>query len=357
MASDSDSMNMDEMLGLADTAKEVKALRADKTKLMAEIRSLEEDVGNLNLRFEDLRSELRRIELPRAPKIYKAPSSRARLKPATAVMHWTDEHFGGVQEAEEVEGFGSFSPEIHHARTEKFVQDVINWTELHRHAFRIGTVTILDTGDNISGDIHEELRVTNAFPAPRQACLAAMHKVQRLQMLAQHFDQVVCEFVVVDNHSRLTKKPQHKQAGLNSYNYVVGFIMQVLTETIPEIVVNVYPRETQIVQVDTRRYLLAHGHQIRGWMGFPYYGFERHVAKEALKRMNAPDLKKFHRVICGHYHAPIVHPWYWIGGSVSGTDAYDHSCGRYCGPKQTAWMVHPVHGEFDWTAFDLDVDL
>jgi hypothetical protein len=88
-------------------------------------------------------------------------------------------------------------------------------------------------------------------------------------------------------------------------------------------------------------------------MGFPYYGIERRAAREAMKRMNGPDMNKFHRIVMGHWHAPLAHPYYWISGSVSGTDAFDHKCGRHAYPSQAAWMVHPRHGEFDRTDFQL----
>ena len=72
---------------------------------------------------------------------------------------------------------------------------------------------------------------------------------------------------------------------------------------------------------------------------------------EALKRLNAPDVTKFHKVLLGHWHSPLAHPWYWIGGSVSGTDALDHKQGRHSPPSQAAWMVHIHHGEFNRTDF------
>src|SRR3546814_1528056 len=38
-----------------------------------------------------------------------------------------------------------------------------------------------------------------------------------------------------------------------------------------------------------------------------------------------------------------------LGGSLSGTNAFDHANGRHCKAHQTGWFVHPEHGEFDWT--------
>ena len=80
---------------------------------------------------------------------------------------------------------------------------------------------------------------------------------------------------------------------------------------------------------------------------------QRKAAREALKRMNGPDMTRFDKIIMGHWHAPLEHPYYWIGGSVSGTDAHDHQNGRQAEPQQVAWMVHPKWGEFDRTCWKL----
>jgi hypothetical protein len=170
-------------------------------------------------------------------------------------------------------------------------------------------------------------------------------------MLAPHFTKVRVEFIVEDNHSRLTKKPQAHEAGLNSLNYVVGFVAKERVKNLLNVEFNIYPQYEVVINVAGRRYLCCHGHGVMGWAGFPYYGIERKVAREALKRLNAPDVTKFHKTLLGHWHSPLAHPWYWIGGSVSGTDALDHKQGRHSPPSQAAWVVHPRHGEFNRTDF------
>lgn len=39
--------------------------------------------------------------------------------------------------------------------------------------------------------------------------------------------------------------------------------------------------------------------------------------------------------------------------AAAGMDANDHNNGRKSDPHQTAWFVHPEHGEFDWTRWVL----
>jgi len=173
-------------------------------------------------------------------------------------------------------------------------------------------------------------------------------------LLSPHFDRVVIDAILCDNHGRLTKKLQHKQGGYNTANYPLAIITELMLRDHSNVEVNIYPREQQVVSVKGRNYLICHGHQIRGWAGFPYYGIERKVGKEAAKRMDS-DVP-FHLMVLGHFHAPLAHPWYWIGGSASGTDAYDHSAGRHSPPIQSAWFVHPKHGEFDRTEWVLHED-
>jgi hypothetical protein len=306
--------------------------------------------GVLESFFRDLKEHVEAINP--VPVLYKPRAGRVMVdSPCSVVVQVCDAHMGAVQRASEIEGFGEFDPEICRNRQLSFIKKVIEWVDVHRTAYTVDECVVLVLGDLISGDIHDELRVTNAFPVPVQIVEASTVLSEQILMLSQHFPKIRVEFLVEDNHSRLTKKPQAKEAGINSYNYVIGFIAKERASRLSNVTFNIYPQYEASVQVSGQRYLLCHGHGIMGWSGFPYYGIERKVSREALKRMNGPDCNKFHKVIMGHWHAPLAHPFYWIGGSVSGTDAYDHKNGRHARPSQAAWFCHPKHSEFDRTDF------
>jgi hypothetical protein len=228
----------------------------------------------------------------------------------------------------------------------------MDWVELHRTVYSIPEARFLVTGDLISGDI-QDLRVTNAFPAPRQAVEAGEILAHQAAIIAPHFERVIVDIITLDNHGRMTRKPQSKEGGINNWMYVVGHIAKILLSAHKNVTVNIWAQPEKVVIVNGRNYLLCHGHEVSGWMGFPYYGIERKAAREAIKRMNGPDFTRFHRIIMGHWHAPLTHPHFWIGGSVSGTDAYDHQAGRQADPQQVSWMVHPQWGEFDRTEWQL----
>ena len=277
-----------------------------------------------------------------------------------AVLHITDSHMGEVQEADEIEGFNEFSPDICDKRNVSFIKRSIDWIKIHRSNYKINNCHILMTGDLISGDIHDELRVTNAFPVPEQIVRAAQSHARQIALIAPHFEKVYIEFISEDNHARLTKKPQAKEAGKNSYNYLVGKMIEVYVSSIENVFFSLYPMNEKVVHVNNRSYLIKHGHGIKAWMGIPWYGIERHIARESTARQNLImediNLAKeigFHKIIHGHFHTPFDHWLYSCGGSVSGTSAYDHQAGRYSPPSQSAWLVHPKYGEFDRVNFNL----
>jgi hypothetical protein len=269
------------------------------------------------------------------------------------VLHLSDIHYGAVQEPDEVEGFGEYDPTIAEDRLQRLARMVLDWVAVKRSGYHVENLHILATGDYVSGDIHEELRVTNAFPAPEQAVGVGRILSAVIAGMAPHFARVSVHFTTDDNHGRLTRKPQAKEGGVNNWGYIVGRWIESSLRDVGNVSVNVIARPWDSVECCGRRYLLTHGHRVMGWAGFPYYGIERLVSREALKRMNAPEPRKFHRVVMGHWHAPLAHPWYWIGGSLSGTDAYDHGQGRHADPQQVSWMVHPRNGEFDRTEWRL----
>ena len=268
--------------------------------------------------------------------------------PCTMVLHLSDWHYGAVVDEDEVDGFGAYSPAIADARILSLGNAILAKADAQRHGYTVPHLQIIGTADYVSGDIHSELQVTNAFPSPVQAVRCGYAMGGLFAMFAPHFATVTADLVTLDNHGRLTAKPQASQGGLNNWSYVVASVAQQHNSAIKNVTVNIHAKPTALVAVGPERYLAFHGHQIRGWAGKPYYGFDRRVAMEAVKRMGVPE-KAFTKLLLGHFHHGFNGDTWLLGGSLSGTDAFDHSCGRHGKPHQTGWFVHPVHGEFDWT--------
>ena len=327
----------------------VQQLKIQLTEKDIVLKNYKKEHGNLQVFFDSVKASIHTIKP--APIVYKhTPDSDKST--CHAVAHITDGHMGAVQRPDEIEGFNEFNPEICRSRQLDFAQRFCKYIDNQRIIYDIHECHVLVTGDLISGDIHQELQVTNAFPVPVQVVKAAMVLSEQLHIFAQNFDVVHVHFITEDNHSRLTHKPQASEAGINSLNYLVGHLAESYTDKLTNVNWNIYPMLQKVVTVGHRNYLITHGHGIKSWAGLPWYGIERKTSKEAQNRMKRiMDMKAkmseigFNLFIFGHLHTEIKTNQYMCGPSVQGTTAYDHHNARYGDPGQVGWLVHPKYDE------------
>lgn len=276
------------------------------------------------------------------PKISKTPM--------TAVIHLTDWHIGEYISSKETEGWGNFSWEVAQDRIMgQFLPDVLKWLDTQRHGYTINDIQLLCTGDFISGDIHDELRRTNEFPIPVQTACAGDLLGNVGRELAAHCEHLTVTEIGADNHSRLVQKPQAKQKTQNSMSTLVYHIANKEMSRLSNVEIDMAEGMKHLFKINGHPFLGEHGDTVKSWMGVPWYGMERERAREATRRMFGD--KGFKYLIMGHWHQP----WfglYIIGGCLSGTSEYDHSCGRVSAPAQTAFLVGK-HGAFAFVPFGL----
>lgn len=326
----------------------VEKLEKDNKALKRKNQNLKIQLGEDQKLFLELKDSIDHLE-PSPPldvKISKRSKKKVKISTALLLCDW---HIGEVVEPDEIEGFNSYNHIIAKERVQTLVDKFCKWSILQGSA---DEAVVVCAGDFISGDIHKELEVTNEFPVPGQIVNAANLLAECVAELSRVFNKVRVEFIAADNHSRRSKKFQFKQAGLNSYNYLVGWIAQQQLETCENVEFELHTAIKALINIRGYKFLCSHGHQVRGWQGIPFYGLERDVSRESRYRLNM-DTKKFHKVVLGHFHTPMYAPNYIMGGSLSGTSELDHANGRHSPPCQVAWLVHPEHGDYNFISFDL----
>lgn len=338
-------LTIEEVKSRFNPDQEVEHLRAQVAGLENALKRERDATGEARLNTIKL-SEAIKEATP--TKILYRPGSSTDKSPITCVLHLTDLHNGEVTKKDEVDGFNEFNPEIFTQRLETLADKLLNFVEVQRSGYDIPTLHMLLTGDYISGDIHEELKVTNAYPAPVQSVRAGYDIGALVASLSPHFKNVIIDAITLDNHGRMTKKNQASEGGENNWGYVVAHIIKQHLAAFKNVTVNIHAKASALVPIGSEKYLLFHGHQIKGWAGIPYYGFDRRVAMEAIKRMGFPEVA-FTKMVMGHFHVAVDAPQWIIGGSLSGTNAFDHACGRHSQAHQTSWLVHPSHGQFAFT--------
>jgi hypothetical protein len=287
--------------------------------------------------------------LPKKP--YKQDKSALiATQPVIPVLKFSDWHIGEKISHDETEGFGEYNWEIAQRRAHEVVSAFLRWVNTLRHGYKIHECVISCEGDYISGDIHDELRVTNEFPIPVQTAKAGLLLGELVTRIAAEFKAVTIYQVGADNHGRLTKKPQSKQKFQNSMSYLVNAIAEAVLAKHDNVDIVVAQGMKYVASIAGFKFLIEHGDTTKAWMGIPYYGIERSRAREAVKRMNTD--KNFHYQSIAHWHVPAwISSNIIINGSLSGTSEFDHGQGRFAAPAQVAFMVHPVHGVFNFVPF------
>jgi hypothetical protein len=321
-------------------------LRAEVQRLQSILDSRKRDSGHIS---EAMAEVLEAVKIAEPPELVYTPQSGRTSSPVTHVVHLTDWHIGEVVRPEYVEEFGVANYAVACERINKLKTNVIHKTDLTRHAYEIKDCHIIGTADWISGDIHEELIRTNEFPAPVQAVKSGFLLGQFIAGLSPHFETVHVDLLTAGNHDRITKKPQSSEGGINSWGYVVCEIARQHVSACKNVKIKIHHALSTVIQVSSQKYLIAHGDGIKGTWGIPFYGIERKKQKEAMARMNMETDKHFDKIIIGHFHTALNHEHWLIGGSLTGTNEFDHKEGRHSKPHQSAWMVHAKHGEFDFS--------
>lgn len=326
------------------------ALMKENSKLRRIVKKMSAERGGHNILLSEITDQIPKI-VP-LPIAYKA-NKNSDKKMVTEVWHFTDWHIGEMIDKDEIEGLNSFNYKIADQRVNIFVEKALDWTKLHRNSYTVDELVILCTGDMVSGDIHDELTRTNEFPLPEQCAKSGALIARAVSTAAAHFKKVRVEYIVADNHSRLLHKPQAKQAGYNSMNYIVGTIAKLMLEKHPNVEFNLHPVVYQLVKIQNTKYLCCHGNNIRSFGAIPRAGMAKLVGMESFYRMKKDMNLRFDKLVIGHYHSASIDQTTIMGSSLTGSNEYDRNCGRLGRASQTAWFIYD-NFEFDFTEFFLD---
>lgn len=309
--------------------------------------------------FEDrLLSEVRDF-IERSPyrpqlKPFKEPTTRGKATEHEMLAVISDAHYPEVVDPAQTFGL-RYDPDICRRRMEYLRDKIIRYGDLRRTAYPVRKLTVNVNGDMISGDIHEELEVTNAQPTSESMVKMAYMLYDFGQAMRESFEQV--EFIVMPgNHPRLTKKPRFKQKW-NNWEWVMGMFLQALAGktfvvTVPKDLVyqfNIFGQRVGVTHGD--------GQKVQAYAGIPWYGMEKRRTKlqALLKQLKAPQLDL---LVYGHFHQLIFEEGQGcsllINGSIKGGDEFTTGA-MYAAqsPVQALLTFHPRHGITDLSRINL----
>ncbi len=175
---------------------------------------------DLTEREADLRAALGMLERPLEPPSWTISASQTSSRCA-GLLHISDLHVGEIVRPEEIANANEYSPDTFKRRIRRLFSAACEILPRWSADSELSGVVVAVNGDLVSGDIHDELRRTNALPALEQVYLAADELAAGIEMIAHQFGHAWVTFTP-GNHGRSTEKTHAKRTSALSYDMLVG---------------------------------------------------------------------------------------------------------------------------------------
>lgn len=328
-------------------------LEGEHNVLKAEVKQLRRRLNEFATGEAQEERVLQRIEAAAgeiSPSWEHTPSprpTRGRRTDQELILLWSDLHAAETVSLEETRGINEYNWGIMEDRMQAAQKAVFSHTD--HFGFKVGRLTIAMLGDMLSGDIHEELKVTNDRPLAEAVVDLASAHVPWLLGFAKRFPKVRITGVP-GNHPRATQKPQAKMAH-NNADWLFYQFLAAMLKGHKQFEFHIDRGAYNVIEVADRwRMLLMHGDGIRSTMpGVPWGGVVRRVTSLESQFMVARQPLDF--IALGHFHTQNaldgVATKTFTNGSVKGADEY--SLKQYGSGRPAAQSLLSFHPKRGWT--------
>ena len=269
--------------------------------------------------------------------------------PEIPTIFLSDWHWGETVESEHVNGYNEYSPEIAKERFERTIDRAIKIIDQSNK--NIPAVVVALGGDMVSGDIHDDLRITNGQTSIEAVLDFFDHLTVALSRLMVRFDKVfvVCTF---GNHGRNTVKPLHKKAAATNYDWLISTMLEKFFKDNDDIEFVIPQAFDTNYKIFNTNYILTHGDRLGVRGGDGQIGMLGPIARgvKKIKAYYASLNNPIDYIIMGHFHTQLWLPDAIVNGTGKGFDEYALA-NRFAPalPTQSIWFTHPKYGVCDRT--------
>jgi transposase-like protein len=242
---------------------------------------------------------------------------------ATLIVHNSDRHYGEKIRGDEINGWNNYDTEICTRRVRRFIDAACEIGRRWTSDTTVDGVLYTMGGDEISGDIHDELRETNELTSLDQVQGAAQLHVAALRQLADEYGRVHVT-AVPGNHGRTTQRPTAKRYGALSYDILIAKIVARELADDVRISFDIAAGPDVTTLIYGRTIITTHGDKMGtgGGQGFagPVLPIIRGANKVLMQYGSTgarPDL-----ILMGHFHTSAAPPGILANGSVPGYSEY-----------------------------------
>ncbi len=242
-----------------------------------------------------------------------------KKRASVLLCHTSDWHMGEVIKAEEIAGFNDFNPEICAARLKTFTTAAVHIGSRWTTDTDCRGVVLTMAGDLVSGDIHDELRETNALTSTQQVRTAIETGVAMIRALLEAYGRVHV-VGVPGNHGRTTMKKRFKQYANLSYDTLIVSLIAERFADDAAVTFQISSGTDATLTILGHSTLVTHGDNMGtgGGMGFigPIAPIVRGGAK--VRAQQASVKRPTELILMGHYHTSANPPGVLANGSIPG---------------------------------------
>ena len=300
--------------------------------------------ARLTTQLESVENCLRIVERAEgtaiSPPAWLVPT-KPKLSAATLVVILSDTHFDEVVNVDEMEGLNCYNREIAVMRLEKWAQNVIKLSRHYLSGITYDGVVVILGGDIFTGDIHEELALTNEDTMIGSLLFWSEQVAAALQLLTDEFGKCFVTSVV-GNHGRTTRKPRMKQRVKTNFDYLLSKMVERHFRLDKRISFDIPESADALIKIYGHGHLITHGDQVSGGGGIGgiYPPIMRMRARKQSRYMATG--KSFQTLWLGHWHQYISTPSMIVNGSLKGFDEYAMLMGfGHEAPQQALAIITP----------------
>lgn len=274
--------------------------------------------------------------------------------PGLPMTLWSDWHAEEVVDSAAMGGLNVYNPDVFRDRVTRLVAGIEDILLNHAGRGHWPGIHVALNGDLVTGEIHQELSVTNALTPPLALLLVQNEIVRAINRLVEVFGRVwvTC---CPGNHGRGTMKPWAKQDVKRSWEYYIYLQLEAyyadrqrdLAEVDKPVTFLVSNTGDLAYSVYGRRFAQTHGDRMGVKGGDGIIGAIGPIMRGAVKfyRSEAHTLGHYDTLLLGHWHQYLPMSQLTVNGSLIGPTEYSKMMRfPYEPPQQALWVTHPRWG-------------
>lgn len=265
--------------------------------------------------------------------------------PGVPTLFLSDLHWGENVRPSQINHVNSYNLSIAQERLRTAVKTAIHLLHIvdRDDAGYPGIVVPLG-GDMISGDIHEELEISNELPTIPTVLDLYENLSAAITVLADTFGAVFLP-CVTGNHGRNTHKIRAKDRHHTSFDWMLYALLARRFALDKRITFHIPDGSDAAWRIYNTRYCLTHGDQFRGGDGM--IGALGPIIRGDHKKRsrNGQIDMDYDILLLGHWHQYTHLTRLIVNGSLKGMDeyAYTNNFGFELA-QQALWVTHPKYG-------------